>query len=301
MRLDFSGLDSPFGKWPTTGGLARRPPAPPPEHEPEIESLQPLSQPVKEAPKVNLINLKWSEPEGEFNESIAISADADLPEPCKHLTRVEFQVWALTPDGKRESIDKKDGYLSEGRAEATVTLFWPGYRKDGSPPEKCEMVFVAKHRESKPAESGAINVSGPIVPIGKIWIKLISPKGFPLSGIKCELKGIGKRHSGMESDAKGEVLWEKVHLGEWSLETKAGTSSHSVPVPWLTEDSVVHILKVKDVGQVLGPKSSNAGLASRASALGYANVGAFKSAHAFDEGPDSDSVAGEFSAFQVGG
>ena len=125
MGLDFSGLDSPFGKWPTTGGLARRPPDPPPEPEPEIEPPHSTAPVIKESPKVNLVNLKWSEPEGEFNESIAISADAELPEPCKHLTRVEFQVWALTPDGKREPIDKKDGYLSEGRVEATVSLVNP--------------------------------------------------------------------------------------------------------------------------------------------------------------------------------
>jgi hypothetical protein len=145
---------------PQIGGHRKR--AEPVVEEPDqdLVSAEPVEKPV-EKPTIKLHGLKWGAEKGVFNEKIRVAAEADVPAELKNITRVEFKVFALTPDGKRESIDKQDGHLKDGKASANVTLFFPSYRKDGKLLSECKYVFTAKHRDSKEEESPDLPIRSP--------------------------------------------------------------------------------------------------------------------------------------------
>jgi hypothetical protein len=237
-------------KWPTGVGASRPRPKDSESSQPEDE-VQPLlpenSDGKKFVPKVVLANLKWSAGSGEFNEKISVLADAVLPEDAQHLTRIEFKVYAFTPDGKRENIDKQEGHLRDGSATAEFTLYWPQYRKDGNPLSECDFIFTAKHRESKEEESGTLRVTGPKEPIGKIWVKLVNRKGNPLSGLECELKGKKQSFPKKKLDEAGAAIWEDIPLDEYRVEFKSGSSLHQQLVPWLAKDGDLHVQRVKEI------------------------------------------------------
>jgi hypothetical protein len=246
-------------KWPTGVGASRSRSNGAESSQPqdEVQSLLPENTDEKKPePKVVLTNLKWSADSGEFNGKISVLADAVLPEGAQHLTRIEFKVYALTPDGKRENIDKQEGHLHAGSATAEFTLYWPQYRKDGNPLSECDFIFTAKHRESKEEESGSLRVIGPKEPIGKIWVKLVDRKGKPLSGLDCELKGKKQSFPKKKLDETGSALWEDIPLEEYRIEFKSGSSLHQQLVPWLVKDGDLHIQRVKDLlGSELVPSS----------------------------------------------
>jgi hypothetical protein len=237
-------------KWPTGVGSSRSRPKGAESSQPE-DGVQPLlpeiSDEKKIGPTVVLTNLRWSADSGEFNEKISVLADAVLPEDAQHLTRIEFKVYALTPDGKRENIDKGEGHLHAGSATAEFTLYWPQYRKDGSPLSECDFIFTAKHRESKEEESSTLRVTGPKEPIGKIWVKLVDRKGNPLAGLECELKGKMQSFSKKKLDEAGSVIWEDIPLEEYRVEFKAGSSLFQQLVPWLAKDGDHHVQRVKTI------------------------------------------------------
>jgi hypothetical protein len=145
---------------PQMGGHRKR--AEPVLEEPDqdLASAEPVEKPV-EKPTVKLHDLKWGAEKGVFNEKIRVAAEAAVPADLKNITRIEFKVFALTPDGKRESIDKQDGHLKDGKASVNVTLFFPSYRKDGKLLSECKYVFTAKHRDSKEEESPALPIRSP--------------------------------------------------------------------------------------------------------------------------------------------
>jgi hypothetical protein len=235
-------------KWPTGvgAGRSRLKNAEAKQPEDEVQPLLPENSDGKKfGPKVVLTNLKWSTDSGEFNEKISVLADAVLPEDAQHLTRIEFKVYALTPDGKRENIDKQEGHLHSGSATAEFTLYWPQYRKDGNPLSECDFIFTAKHRESKEEESGSLRVTGPKEPIGKIWVKLVDRKGNPLVGLECELKGKTQSFPKKKLDEAGSVIWEDIPLEEYRVEFKSGSGRHQQHVPWLTKDGELHVQRVK--------------------------------------------------------
>ena len=145
---------------PKSGGTRKPAPAAPAE-EPEAESAAPPPPKPKAEPKVKLTDLEWSADKGFFNEKIKISASADLPPELKDITRIEFKVLALTPDGKREQVAKQDAHLKNGNASAEVTLFIPHYKKDGKSLSECDFIFTAKHRDSKEEESDPLPVKQP--------------------------------------------------------------------------------------------------------------------------------------------
>jgi hypothetical protein len=131
------------------GGVGRKPaPVPVPEEE-AIPFLPAIEEKPKEGPKVQLSNLKWSKETGEFNGTVGVSVEAIVPDDFKHMTKIEFKAIALTPDGKREVIDKQESHLQNGTASKEMTLFWPQYRTEGKVLDECQYIFTAKHRESK--------------------------------------------------------------------------------------------------------------------------------------------------------
>jgi hypothetical protein len=237
-------------KWPTGGGGNRPKPKLAETHEPEEEVQLPppeRSEEKKSEPKVTLSNLRWSADSGEFNEKISVLADAVLPDEAQHLTRIEFKVYALTPDGKRESIDKQDGHLRGGSATVEFTLYWPQYRKDGNPLPECDFIFTAKHRESREEVSGKLRVTGTKEPIGKIWVKLVDRKGNPLVGLECELKGKNQTYSKKNLDEAGCAVWEEIPLEDYRVEFKHGSTLHQQSVAWLDKNADLHVQRVKDI------------------------------------------------------
>jgi hypothetical protein len=120
------------------------------EEEPEAleEPEAPGREEIGQKSKVKLTNLKWSVEESQFNTTVSISVDAEVPEEHKHLTRITFDLFALVGEGEVENILKVESHLKEGKATAEVTLFWPQHREDGELLRKCNYVFTAKHKES---------------------------------------------------------------------------------------------------------------------------------------------------------
>ena len=142
------------------GGGRPKPKKPIPE-EPPPEPMAPPPVKAKEPPKVKLTDLHWGTDKAAFNDKLKVSVKAALPAGLENITKIEFKVIALTPDGKREDIGKFEAHLKDGKAEAEATLFFPQYRKDGKLPEECEYVFTAKHRDSVEEESKKLHVRQP--------------------------------------------------------------------------------------------------------------------------------------------
>lgn len=264
-----------FAKRKQGGGIAPRRKQEPPtaEEDAEPEVLEEAETPEQKNPekksKVKLTNLKWSVEEGQFNTTVSISVDAEVPEEHKHLTRITFDLIALVREGERESILKLESHLKEGKATAEVTLYWPQHRENGELLRKCDYIFTAKHKESEEAESIPIVVSAPPKLVGTIWMKLISPKGFPLVGLDCGLKGGTNAFPRKETDKDGMVQWTSVPFGEYALELKAGSNTQLQPSPWLQDQIVPHIQQVRRLDRLLGPPASVLGVQVRLKALGY--------------------------------
>lgn len=139
------------------GGRGGATPGTPAEAEAEPEAMVEPPKPKPEEPKVMLSNLKWGEQKPIFNEKISVSVQGVVPDEIAHLSRIEFKLVALPPDGKREEFrPSQNGNLVGGKATAEFTLFIPAYRDAGKLPDECKYVFTAKHSKSKEEESAPI-------------------------------------------------------------------------------------------------------------------------------------------------
>lgn len=158
----------PGGKGPDTSGIfarrgapTRRPTKIAAKEEPD-EDLEPESEPVEEeAPvaEVRLSNPRWDAEEGVFNSTRKSLVDVALPAGSEHLTRVNFILWALVPDGEPERIDAKEGTIKDGVAEVEFTLWYPQARdEEGNLLATCPYVFAAKHRDSKEEKGPELEV-----------------------------------------------------------------------------------------------------------------------------------------------
>lgn len=238
---------------------------------PEEKAPEVLVEPEKqeEKAKAKLTNLKWLAATGQFNDKVSISVDAEIPEEYRNLTRIEFNLIALVPEDKREPIVKQEAHLKNGTATAEVTLYWPQYREGGELLEKCDYIFTAKHRQSEEVESGPLEVTAPAKWMGSVWVKLLSPKGVPIAGLDCTLKGASKSLPRKVADKDGLVQWTSVPLDEYKLEMKLGSMILNQVLPWLQDQEAPHIQRVRNLDQLLGPLSSVFGVQSRLEALGY--------------------------------
>lgn len=98
--------------------------------------------------KVVLKNPKWDIEKVGFNEETDISVEAVLPESQSHKTKVEFELFAKTPEGV-ESISKGQGHIERGRAKARIPVYIPKYRdEEGNLLPMVEFFFSAKHSQS---------------------------------------------------------------------------------------------------------------------------------------------------------
>ncbi|HKP96592.1 MAG TPA: hypothetical protein VJ385_12610 [Fibrobacteria bacterium] len=159
--FDKSNPKNPFGgaPWPKGGGGVRRPATPAEAAEPEPPPPPVAEEKPKEKPKVVLSNPKWSKDKARFNEKVTLTVEGTLPEELKGITKVDFQAFAVQPDGKKESIAKAEGHLKDGKAGKEITLFLPQFKTpEGKPPDSCRYVFTAKHRDSTEVESPALDV-----------------------------------------------------------------------------------------------------------------------------------------------
>src|SRR5690606_31920297 len=121
--------------------------------DPDVEPLAP-EDPAEEPPseKVVLRNPKWEVETVGFNEETDISVEAVLPEAYAHKTRVEFELFAKTPNGP-ERISRCQGHIESGKAKGWIPVYIPNYRdEDGNLLQKVEYYFVAKHSESDPLD-----------------------------------------------------------------------------------------------------------------------------------------------------
>jgi hypothetical protein len=156
----------PFNKaWPKPGGLgsgkpAGKMPKPDPTADPSAEPDLPppvAEEKPKEKPKAVLSNPKWAKDKALYNEKVKMTVDATLPDEIKSITKVEFQIFAVLPDGKKEAVGKVDGHIKDGKAEAEGELTVPQAKNaDGKPLDQCKYQFKAKHRDSAEVESPAL-------------------------------------------------------------------------------------------------------------------------------------------------
>lgn len=131
------------------GGGARGPRKPVQAVQTEPEPLAPetpsAAEEARPADRVTLKNSKWEVEAVGFNEEADISVEAALPEPQAHKTRIDFELFAKTPQGP-ESISKCQGTVKDGKAVGRIPVYFPQYRdEDGNLPAKVEYFFTARH------------------------------------------------------------------------------------------------------------------------------------------------------------
>lgn len=110
-----------------------------------------------EEPRVRLSNLRWSVDRAHFEETVSIILDIEIPEALKEITRVIVTVFALSKTGKREHIKSKELWAKEGKVQGDFILMPPRSR-DEKENRTYPYLFVAKHRDSKEAESPQLPV-----------------------------------------------------------------------------------------------------------------------------------------------
>jgi hypothetical protein len=143
------------------GGAGRRKPADPGPSAQEDYGPEPLKEEkaAKKEATVTLSNPKWGGDKGVLDEKIKMTVEGVLPADCKDITKVEFEVFLVHANGKRDPVSKGEGHLDEeGKAEGEVELKAPGLKPGEKPPEKYQMIFTAKHSRSKAVESGKLEV-----------------------------------------------------------------------------------------------------------------------------------------------
>ncbi len=111
--------------------------------------IEPLaSEPQKKSPTVTLRNPQWEAEKVGFNEETVLSVEVDLPEEQAYKTRVNFELFAKTPEGPQRIV-KGEAHAEAGKAMCKIPLFIPSYRDtDGNRMQKVEYYFTAKHSES---------------------------------------------------------------------------------------------------------------------------------------------------------
>lgn len=212
------------GGRPFIGGH-RKKPASEAAAEPESSEEDPVEpsnyvEKAEEQPKVVLKNLAWVVDKASFNDKVKVQLEAEVPKPHAHLTRIEIKVLALTPDGKKEPIDKQETHLKDGAAEGEVTVFYPQYREDGNLLSQCKYVFTAKHRESDETESGPLQVKQPFV--SKVrWEKAEEWFGVPVKLLADTCLKDGE-----------EVTVKVASENGVALETKAKAKKGKLEIPW---------------------------------------------------------------------
>lgn len=98
--------------------------------------------------KVKIRNPAWEVEDVGFNEETWISVEAETPPSLAHKTRVEFQLFAKTPNGP-EAISKCEGNVKEGKARGKIPVYIPQYRdEEGNLLPRMEYWFTAKHADS---------------------------------------------------------------------------------------------------------------------------------------------------------
>lgn len=137
----------------SAGGMRPKTPAPDPE---PLHSEPPATPVESEKPKptVTLKDLKWEKATGAFEAESRITVSGELSDALKHVTRVQFTLFALIGNGRREKFRSQEGHLKDGVAETAFELpHSPG--EDGKSEPEGKFLCVAKHRDSVELESAA--------------------------------------------------------------------------------------------------------------------------------------------------
>lgn len=128
---------------------------------------------------------------------------------------------ALTPDGKKEAIDKKEIHLKDGKGSGEVTVYFPQYRENGNLLSACDFVFTAKHRESEEVESRPLLVRQPFVSRVR-WEKAEEWFGVPVKLLANTCLKDGEEvavkiasENGVALDAKAKAMKGKLEV-QWT-------------------------------------------------------------------------------------
>lgn len=135
-----------------TGGAGRR--SAPLEPAEAMDMSPPEAAPEPEKKKLGAVlrNPQWQSAKVGFNEEAEVSADLELPEEHAHKTKVNFELFAKTPNGP-ERISQGEGVAKDGKAFCKIPVYIPAFKdEDGNRLEKVEYYFVAKHSEAKPLD-----------------------------------------------------------------------------------------------------------------------------------------------------
>ena len=121
----------------------------------ELPTGAPAAQERPRARTVKLINARWDRDEGVFNKTAKAGVDAEAREGGKAKGRVEFTLYAMLPEGRRERIDGFLTDLQSGHAEVEFTLY---YAQGLALDEAATYLFTVRHPEAQPVESPGLKV-----------------------------------------------------------------------------------------------------------------------------------------------
>lgn len=124
---------------------------------------------------------------------------------------------------------------------------------------------------------------------GYVWAQFVSPLGYVIGGFPCKLSAEGREWEEQKVSRDGKCCWDFVPLLEFEVELQLADRHLQVPVPWLRTLEQVHIQRLMDADQILGPEDCPFGIQVRLNGLGY-NCGVVDGV----VGPKTNSAALEF-------
>jgi outer membrane protein OmpA-like peptidoglycan-associated protein len=139
-----------LGRWPRPlqGGFRPNPPqgpeSAPPEDAPTPDMLKANTYPEetgKKAPPATLSEPAWIKPDTSFHDEAEVTVKLSLPEGKEHLTRVQVELFAKTPNGP-ESIYKGEGHA---KADGAAVVILPVYKPRNHNGDPVEYFFQVTH------------------------------------------------------------------------------------------------------------------------------------------------------------
>ena len=107
-------------------------------------------------------------------------------------------------------------------------------------------------------------------PRGHIWVRLLSPCAYPIGGFHCKLESVDETWESQEISREGEVAWHCLPLLDFALKLKLAGRTLEVPVPWLRTREHIHVQRLMNAKEILGPPDCPSAIQVRLNGLGYA-------------------------------
>lgn len=106
---------------------------------------------------------------------------------------------------------------------------------------------------------------------GYVWIRFLSPRGYPVGGVSCTLTADGKTWETKKTSPNGEVRWDDLALLDYTVQMALGGRNLDVPAPWLRKWDEIHVDRLYDAEarQLLGDGDCPFSIQVRLNGLGY--------------------------------